>query len=193
MSPGVRLRSGRKGRSGMEAKRIGRSGPRGRALAVCLGLGLGIGAFVAGCTVRTGQIVLPDHPMSIAIPLAVNKTYEYGVEERVTDILVQEFIRDGRLQVVPADKADLRLETVIDRYRLKTVSVNEQEQAVVFNLDTRLKVTLKDRRTGKVLFQDEPFEESGVFFLSNQPQSRREEQIYIRLAESIISQLLEGW
>jgi hypothetical protein len=146
-----------------------------------------------GCRVHTGEIVLPDRPRTISVPIVENKTFEYGAEERLTDILIQELIRDGRLRVVSEGRADLELQAVLTRYDLKKVSLNRDEQAVVFNLDTAVTVTLKDLRSGKILDQDRPFEESGVFFLSNQPQTRREEQIYVRLAEAMISRMLEGW
>lgn len=154
---------------------------------------LALGLLGGGCRVHTGEIVLPDQPKTIAVPIVQNRTYEYGAEERLTDILIQELIRDGRLRVVSQGRADLEMQAVLTRYDLKKVSLNRDEQAVVFNLDTAVTVTLKDLRSGKVLFEERKFEESGVFFLSNQPQTRREEQIYVRLAEAMISQLLEGW
>ena len=149
--------------------------------------------FLGGCKIHTGELMLPDHPKSISVPIIENKTFEYGVEERLTDILIQELIRDGRLQVVHRDKADLELDVTLIRYDLKVVSLNEQEQAVAFRLNTTALATLKDLRTGKILQENEKFKEEGVYFLSNQPQTRREEQIYTRLAEAMISRLLEGW
>ena len=115
------------------------------------------------------------------------------MEERVTDVLVQEFIRDGRLRVVSTSQADLQLDAKLLRYDLKTVSLDQTEEAVVFRLDTELDLTLKDLRTGQILVKDEHFKESGDFFLSNQPSAQREEQIYIRMAESIISRVLQHW
>lgn len=201
-------------------------------------LGLAITLLFTGITgcVRMGTIVLPYQPQTIHIPIAVNKTYEYGVEERVTDVLVQEFIRDGRLKVVESDQADLLLQVTIDKYDLQTITVDDQEEAVVFRLDTRVLATLVDQRqemvsvyktrtaeTGDseqrqkllslgsletdswtsnkaeqrevvVYYQpDMPFSQNGVFFLSNQPQTRREEQIFVLLAEDMISKLLENW
>ncbi len=154
---------------------------------------LTIGLLGGGCRVHTGEIILPDRPRTIAVPIVRNKTFEYGAEERLTDILIQELMRDGRLRVVSEGRADLELQVVLTRYDLKKVSLDRDEQAVVFNLDTAVTATLKDLRSGKVFDQDRKFEESGVFFLSNQPQTRREEQIYVRLAEAMISQMLEGW
>jgi citrate lyase gamma subunit len=146
----------------------------------------------SGCR-RIQGTVLENEPRSVAIPIVVNKTYEYGVEERITDILVQEFIRDGRLRVTDRSSADLVLSATVDEYKLRTVNVNERDQAVVFRLNTRIVASLYDSRAGKWIYQNERFDESGVFFLANQPQSRREEQVYVRLSEDIISRFLEGW
>ena len=148
--------------------------------------------WATGC-VHTGGVALPDNPRTIAVPIVENRTLEYGAEERITDVLVQEFLRDGRLEVVPRRAADLQLEATLVRYRLRPLSYNAEEQAIAFELETRLLATLTDRRSGEVLLQDEPFEEKGVFFLSNRPEARREEQIYRRLAEGIIARLLDDW
>ena len=147
---------------------------------------------ISGC-LRTAPIVLPDDPQTIAIPIVDNRTLEYGAEERVTDVLVQEFIRDGRLQVVPREEADMVLDATLEQYHLRPLTFDENEQAVSYNLSTRLTVTLRDQRPGAVFTQREIFEEQGVFFLSNQPGLRREEQVYRRIAEAVISRFLEGW
>lgn len=148
--------------------------------------------WATGC-VHTGSVALPDNPRTIAVPIVENRTLEYGAEERLTDMLVQEFLRDGRLEVVPRRAADLRLEATLVRYQLRALSYNAEEQAIAFELETRLLATLTDQRSGEVLLQDEPFEEKGVFFLSNRPEARREEQIYRRLAEGVIGRLLDDW
>lgn len=147
---------------------------------------------INGC-ITTGEIVLPDNPQSIAIPIVENRTFEYGAEERITDILIQEFLRDGRLEVVSREKADLLLEVDLTEYQLEQISVDNEEQTVVYRLNTALRATLVDQRSGDLLFEDEPFTESGVFFLSNEPSIRREETVYIRISEAMISRLLEGW
>lgn len=142
---------------------------------------------------RTAAIVLQDNPQSISVAIVENRTLEYGAEERVTEALVQEFIRDGRLQVTSRRRADLLLDAKLIRYQMEPVGYNERGDAVVFNLETRLMVSLKDARSGEILFEEESFEDKGVFFLSNQPGERREERVFARLAESVISRLLDGW
>lgn len=162
--------------------------PRGRTVFLLLAA-----LFGANGCVHTGSVALPEGARSIAVPIVENRTLEYGAEERLTDALVQEFLRDGRLEVLPSRAADLQLEAALVRYQLRALSYDAEEQAVAFQLQTRLLVTVTDRRSGKRLLEEEPFEESGVFFLSNRPEARREEQIYRRLAQALISRLLDGW
>lgn len=149
-------------------------------------------AWAFGCA-HTGPVAGLDGARTIAVPIVENRTYEYGAEERITDVLVQEFLRDGRLRVVSSEEADLRLQGTLVRYRLRPISFNADEQAIAFDLQTELKVKLIDQRSGKVLAEEQTFGDSGVFFLSNRPEARREEQIYRRLAEAVISRLLDDW
>jgi len=145
-----------------------------------------------GC-MTLGTNVLPDNVTSIYIPYVKNETMEYGVEEEVTDALIREFIKDGRLAVVPRDEADVVLEGFIDEYDLSPVERNSAGRTIAYHVDVSVELTLRDLRSGDIYLEPTKFSQGGVFFLSNLPGKKRHSEILARLGEDVISRIIEGW
>jgi hypothetical protein len=119
---------------------------------------------------------------------------EYGAEERITEAFVREFERDGRLsQVNDWREADLVLELDIVRYNLRSVALNNDNRTVGRNLELTVNAGVRDPKSGLWVMPERAFSDSGVFFLSNTPNGRREDDVYRRVAERVISTLIEGW
>lgn len=137
---------------------------------------------------------LPEQYQTVFIDVANNSTLEYGAEERLTQALVREFQRDGRLrQVSDWRLADLVLEVNITRYDLDTVTQDNDNRAAGRNLLLALEAEARSPQTGEWVMPKKEFTASGIFFLSNVPSGRREEDVYRRAAESVLSNLIEGW
>lgn len=147
----------------------------------------------SGCG-TVGVRTLPPNYQAVFIRVANNSTLEYGAEERLTESLVEEFQRDGRLtQVSDWRDADLVLELNITRYNLRSVALNNDNRTAGRNLEVSVNAGARDPKSGLWVMPEQAFSDSGVFFLSNVPSGRREDDVYRRIAERIISQLIEGW
>lgn len=72
---------------------------------VVMGL-LGLGC-VASCTRIPPVRILPASINSVYVPIFENLSYEPGVEEKLTRLTVEEFLSDGRLDVVRWRNADV--------------------------------------------------------------------------------------
>ncbi|TET07602.1 hypothetical protein E3J84_07255 [Candidatus Aerophobetes bacterium] len=69
------------------------------------------------------QPPFPSSISKIAIPTFLNeKTFEYGLEETLTRLVIEEFLLDGRLDIVEENEADLILEGRIDYYLKELLS-----------------------------------------------------------------------
>ncbi|MDY0096164.1 MAG: LptE family protein, partial [Candidatus Vecturithrix sp.] len=70
--------------------------------------------LVAGCGYTlVGQGNLPDHIKTIAIPIFVNKTLQDGVEEIITQQVIEQFVKGGKVRLVSEDNADAILRGTI--------------------------------------------------------------------------------
>jgi len=150
-------------------------------------------ALLVGCG-ATVQRTLPDSYETVFIKVADNSTLEYGAEERLTETLIQEFQRDGRLRQVSNWKtADLVLEVDIDEYDLAPVVLNNDNRAAGRDLRIEVSASAREPATGRYVMPEQKFRGSGNFFLANTPGPRREDDVNRRVAKQILARLLEGW
>ncbi|MFV1951473.1 MAG: LPS assembly lipoprotein LptE [Nitrospinota bacterium] len=94
---------------------------------------------------------LPPHIKSIAIPLFSNKSTEPGIERELTGSVREWFITDGRLKVVEEGEADMILKGEINRYSLRPVSFDSQDNVTEYWVEMDISVKLKDVIENKVL------------------------------------------
>jgi hypothetical protein len=152
-----------------------------------------LAVFFQGCVTVGGHAGLPEHVRSISIPTFQNRTLEYGAEEIVTAVVVHEFQRDGRLRLEHRESADAVLLGTIVSYELIPSGYDRENRLTVSRVETAVKVTVVDQTTGEKLLDQETFRGSGSFFLTPDPAERRQRDVFIRLADNIISRLIEGW
>ncbi len=106
-----------------------------RKIYILLSLVIVMFLFV-GCAVKMREVTLPERIKSIYIPMCENKSYRPGLEEYATNYLIEEFVADGRLNVVEKKYADALLEVTLELYRTPvTITDSEdfpiQRQAVI--------------------------------------------------------------
>lgn len=96
-------------------------------------------------------------PRSIAIPLFSNATTEPNLEYLITSAIRNEFIKNGRIKVVPEDQADV----VMTGRVTKIYTTDVAHDAVEHTTETRVYVTVdlrcKDSKTGNIIWQDNQF------------------------------------
>ncbi|HCJ66585.1 MAG TPA: hypothetical protein DHV62_04485 [Elusimicrobia bacterium] len=84
--------------------------------------------------------ILPPNIKKIVIPTFENKTIYYGIEEKFTLRVIEEFLRDGRLEITKEENADALIKGEITRYVLEPLTytadfvVKEYKLWVIFDL-----------------------------------------------------------
>ena len=135
---------------------------------------------------------------SIAIPTFENRTLLPRVSVLVTDTVIKQFQQDGTYRIAGEDHADAILKGEITRItRSPARSVRGNVLATrEFNLSLRLRYSLVDRKTSKVLAA--PVEVAGTTSFFVGPDITSDEQQALPLAAEelairLVSQLSEGW
>jgi hypothetical protein len=119
-------------------------------LVVIGGLSSGCGYALAG---RGSS--LPSSVRSIGIPLFVNSTPIFDLEQILTQRVRLEFIGRGKYQVVPdATGTDAVLTGEITNVSLQPTAFNAQQQASRYAITVVVKVTLKDLKADKTLYEN---------------------------------------
>jgi len=144
--------------------------------------------------------ILPPHIKKIALPAFENKTIYYGIEEKFTLRVVEEFLRDGRLEITPEENADALLKGVITRYVLQPLTysadlvvVEEYKLWVIFDL------ALYEKDKDEPLWEEKNLEGVYRFFAptSNRPGAVTEEEaremLWDILARDILRRTIYGF
>jgi outer membrane lipopolysaccharide assembly protein LptE/RlpB len=128
---------------------------------LCLFLLMGCGYRMVG-----KETHVPPGLNSVAIPTFKNQTFEPGIEVPFTQAFLREFIQDRRVNVVDRAEADSVLEGIIKYFSTYSVSYDKSGFGVEYQTNVILDLTLKDR-TGKVLWEEKGFSETGWFRASS--------------------------
>jgi outer membrane lipopolysaccharide assembly protein LptE/RlpB len=160
-------------------------------LAVFLG---GCGYHLAG----TGTS-LPEHIRTIGLPVFVNNSQGYQVEQKITTSVMNVLIQRGKYKVVPqAEGVDAVLKGTILSVALYPATFTADARANQYNVIITSKVVFTDLVDKKVIFQNPSFIFRGQYQLATADiyldrQSQAIDQIAKDFAESVVSAILEGF
>jgi len=139
---------------------------------------------------------------TIEVPAFVNKTTRVELEQRVTQSVADEFVSRGRLRLVktPAE-ADAILKGSIDSFGIFPIAFNQQGRATQYQVAITANIELVDHRNNddKVIWKNDQYrftENYQVDITSADAfdqESRAIREIAVRFAESLVSNLLEGF
>ncbi len=163
-------------------------------------LGLVVLAGLAGCykpaSANRAQLGIG----SVAISPLVNETSFFAVEQVLTRSLVRGFVEKTRYQVVDnPSEADAVLEGAVSRLTASPVTFGSGSFGSTFVVTLTARVSLTDRRSGKILFKNDrfTFREQYVinadvsnFFSEQNPAFDR---IAADFASSVVTSVLEGF
>jgi len=137
---------------------------------------------------------------SIEVPAFVNRTTRVELEQRVTQAVAEEFVSRGRLTLVTnAAQADAILRGSIDTFNIFPIAF-EQGRATRYQISITAKIELLDhRKEDKVLWKNDQYrftENYEVNLASTDAfdqETRAIQEIAVRFAEGLVTNLLEGF
>ena len=154
---------------------------------------------ISGCAApyTPAPQVLPQNIRKVAVENFKNSTVYYGMEDKLTTAISNEFLRDGRLAVVNPDQADGILRGVITRYVLEPLTYDENHVVKEYKLWLLVDVSLIDRLKNEVIWQEKNLEGNYRFFTANIPGGLTEEAareiIWGKMARNILKRTVEGF
>jgi outer membrane lipopolysaccharide assembly protein LptE/RlpB len=118
--------------------------------------------LVAACG-YTFRGTLPEHIQTVGVPVFANRTPEPGVENIITRATIEAFATNGRLRVVPPERADSILEGEITGYELQSIAFDPSANVTQYRLLVTMNLRFRDVRENKILFQRSGFHERADF------------------------------
>jgi lipopolysaccharide assembly LptE-like protein len=96
----------------------------------------------------------------LSIQTIANKSQQFGLENALSSTLLDEFLRDGRYQIVPVKESDDVIAVTITHYLLAPIGYDVTLAPISYKLRIAVDLTLVDRATDKPLWTEKNLEGS---------------------------------
>lgn len=157
--------------------------------------------ILAGCgedvAYRPAAQILPANIKRISVRIVVNKTQQFGLEDKLTRRIIDEFLRDGRYPILPETNADGIVAVTVARYLLNPVQYDANLIPTAYKLRILIDLQFIDRAANAVLWEEKGLEGILTFPAATLPGGKTEEQareaIWDILARDVTKRVIEGF
>ena len=144
----------------------------------------------------TAQL-LPQHVQRLALRTVVNKTQQFGLEDKLSLRVRDEFLRDGRYPLVPEPESQGIVWITVSRYILTAVQYDATQAATAFKLRIIVDLQFIDKSTNQILWEEKNLEGTLSYPAQNlrggMSEEQAREQIWDVLARSIVKRVVYGF
>jgi hypothetical protein len=153
----------------------------------------------AGCATYAPNVNLPANIMTIAVPVFLNKTDRFNIEQYVTQKTIDAFLSDGRVSVVEEKKADAIVKCRISKYVLTPTQFDVNQVPQEYLLRIYVDVYLFDNKAQRLLWKDENIYEDTTYFVTNnlgmpvEDETIGRNRILDKLADRVVRRVIHGW
>jgi outer membrane lipopolysaccharide assembly protein LptE/RlpB len=156
------------------------------AAAIILALSsLGCGVYSFSGSMRSGM-------KSIAVPVFENKSVEYGIAEELTAGVVDRFVSDNTLKVVPRAKADVVLEATIQSYERVAYTYDENDQVQEYKVNISVAARLA-KSDGEVVWEDGSLTAFGIYKADAETEDEGKSRAIEKIAEDMVNRTVRDW
>ena len=132
---------------------------------------------------------IPSHIRTVAVPLFQDASAEFGIDQQITDALINALTQDNTLKIASQRSADAMLQGNITSVTDRAGQYDATETATDFRITITVTVAFEDVKKRKVLWE-ETFSQWGTYT------DDREEGILEavdKLTTEIINRTVSGW
>ena len=166
-------------------------------------LPLAAAAALAACSggpdvsYRPTPQLLPSNIQKLAIRPIVNKTQQFGLEDKLALAVRDQFLSDARYPLVPENEANGIVWITVTRYILTPLQYDATLAPISYKLRVLVDVQMVDRSTNQSLWEEKNIEGSLTYPNVTQAGGLTEEQarenIWAILAPMIVSRVVNGF
>lgn len=141
--------------------------------------------------------ILPNHIQKLALRPLVNKTQQFGLEDKLALRIRDEFLRDARYPLAPEAEAEGVVWATISRYILTPVQYDATLAPTAYKLRILVDIQFVDRSTNQVLWEEKNLESALTYpaptMQGGMTEEQAREQIWDILARSVVRRVVEGF
>ncbi len=141
--------------------------------------------------------LLPSNIQKLSIRPIMNKTQQFGLEDKLTLAVRDEFLRDARYPLVPESEASGVVWITISRYILTPIQYDATLAPTNYKLRILVDVQMIDRSTNQAIWEEKNLEGSLTYPASTLTggltEEQAREQIWSILAPMIVKRVISGF
>ena len=160
-------------------------------------------AGLAACTAssdiiyRPAEQKLPIYIKRIAVRPFANKTQQFGLEEKITLKVIDEFLKNGEYLVSPENAAQGVIVGEISHYILTPIQYDVNLVPTVYKLNVIAGLRLLDREQNRYLWEEPALQVTKMYSAANLPGGLTEEQareaLWEILAKDVVLRTVKGF
>ncbi len=143
------------------------------------------------------QQKLPIYIKRIAVRPFANKTQQFGLEEKITLKVTDEFLKNGEYTVSPESASQGVIVGEITHYILTPIQYDVNLVPTVYKLNVIAGIRLLDREQNRYLWEEPALQVTKIYSAANLPGGLTEEQareaLWEILAKDIVLRTVEGF
>lgn len=152
----------------------------------------------SGCAGYRLGSMLPKDIKSVSVPTFVNHTSEPTIESEATRAVIEEFQKDGSLEVLPEGQADAQLRVTLNDYTLSPVAYRKDKRTAAseYRVTIHASVELVRMSDQSVVARHPRTKGEAVFDLAGDLSSAKRRalpQVCEDLAHRIVETVVEAW
>ncbi len=149
-------------------------------------------AFQSGCGPYSFSSSGASHLKTVAVPIFQDQTSEFGIKEKLTDKVIEQFTRDNTLRLSDRRNADSLIEGKIVRVHDQAGAFTSDESVKDIKVFITVNVKYEDLKKRKTIWE-EVIRDWGTF---NPDEETREIGIDVaiaKIATEILNRSVSGW
>jgi len=146
----------------------------------------------SGCGVYTFNPRGKSDISNISIEPFANETNEFGLADRLTELVIDAFITDGTLKIVPVDNSEAYLVGILTGYQRLPYKFDENDQVEEYKILIDVEITLKNTSDDSEKWKERlTFE--GIYDADEETEDDGQERASERLVEVVINKMTKSW
>ncbi len=147
---------------------------------------------VMGCSVYTFNPRGKSTLSSISILLFENTTGQYGLEDKMTELVIDAFIDDGSIKVVPESNAEALVSGKLIKYIRQPYEYDETDIVQSYKITMTFEIKLINTADNSEIWVN-TFSQFGVFIIDEEVDEDGEERAIVKLVDDIINKTTKSW
>ena len=141
--------------------------------------------------------LLPSNIQKLSIRPIVNKTQQFGLEDKLALAVRDQFQKDARYPLTPENESNGIVWITISRYILTPLQFDATLAPTSYKLRVLVDVQLVDRSTNQALWEEKNIEASLTYanqtLTNGLTEEQAREQIWATLAPMIVTRVIDGF